>query len=184
MGTFYYPLNCDSATYSLLHIYPDDLILALFVILMLVLLSSSLLDLTNCLGFKQIICEPNHFSHISSPSLIHYVFVLSDISCPSYVLPPISSSDHLAILFSVPLAQGVKHSLKGSIDFVKYGSTIRPTLILPTFYIPLFPEIVFALQRCQLGLSLKKTFLKSLFHLNLYFQIPPILGVSIIFLPV
>ena len=55
----------------------------------------------------------------------------SDLSCPSYVLPPISLSDHLSILFSVPLAQGIKHSLKGSIDVVKCGSTIRPTSILP-----------------------------------------------------
>ena len=87
---------------------------------------------------------------VSSPSLIHYVFVPSDLSCPSYVLSPISSSDHLSIPIFVPLAQGIKHSLKGSKGFVKYGSTIRLTSILPTFYFPLFPEILFSLQRCQL----------------------------------
>ena len=87
---------------------------------------------------------------VSSPSLIHYVFVPSDLSCPFYVLPPIFSSDHLSVLSSVPLAQGMKHSLKGSVNFVKYGSTIRPTSILPTFYFPLLPEIVFSFQRCQL----------------------------------
>ena len=74
----------------------------------------NLLDLTNCLGLKQIICEPTHFSHVGSPSLIDLVFVPSDFSCPSYVLPPISSSDHLSILFSVPLAHSVKHSPSAS----------------------------------------------------------------------
>ena len=117
LGTFYRPPNSDSALRLLndhISIMSPNLLHNLFLVgdfnvdfLQSSSLCNNLLDLTNCLGLKQIICEP---SHVGSPSLIDLVFVPSDFSCPSYVLPPISSSDHLSILFSVPLAHSVKHS--------------------------------------------------------------------------
>ena len=139
LGTFYHPLNSDTALSFLKEqissLSPRLILVGDFNVDFLksfsLVLSNNLHDLTNHLGLKQIICEPTHFSHISSPSFIHYVFVPSDLSCPSYVLPPISLSDHLSFLFSIPLAQGIKYSLQGSIDVVKRGSTIRPTSILP-----------------------------------------------------
>ena len=124
LGTFYRPPNSDSALRLLndhISIMSPNLLHNLFLVgdfnvdfLQSSSLCNNLLDLTNCLGLKQIICEPTHFSHVGSPSLIDLVFVPSDFSCPSYVHPPISSSDHLSILFSVPLAHSVKHSPSAS----------------------------------------------------------------------
>ena len=115
MGTFYRPPNSDTA-FGLFKDHISFLSPTILRNLILVsdfnidLLKSSslskfLIDFTNCLGLNQIICEPTHFSHTGSPSLIDLVFVPSDLSCPSRVLPPISSSDHLSILFSLPLVR-------------------------------------------------------------------------------
>ena len=114
LGTFYKPPNSDTAfglfkdhisflSPTILH----NLILVgdFNIDLLKSSLSKSLIDFTNCLGLNQIICEPTHFSHSGSPSLIDLVFVSSDLSCPSRVLPPISSSDHLFILLSLPLVR-------------------------------------------------------------------------------
>ena len=115
LGTFYKPPNSDSA-FGLFKDHISFLSPTILHNLILVgdfnidllkssSLSKSLIDFTKCLGLNQIICEPTHFSHTGSPSLIDLVFVSSDLSCPSRVLPPISSFDHLSILFSLPLVR-------------------------------------------------------------------------------
>ena len=69
-----------------------------------------LLDFTNSTGLSQVVKEPTHYSYLGTPSTIDLIFVPSNLSCPSFVLPPLSSSDHNLLLFIVPLRQHYKPS--------------------------------------------------------------------------
>ena len=101
LGTFYSPHNFDTAfglfknhiTFLSPTILPNLILVGDFNIGLLKSssLSKSLIEFTNFLGLNQIICKPTHFSHTGSPSLIDVVFVSSDLSCHSFVLPPITS---------------------------------------------------------------------------------------------
>ena len=65
-------------------------------------LRSKLITLSECLSLIQIVNEATHFSHSGNPSIIYLVFLSSSIKLVSWnILPPISSSDHNTILFSI-----------------------------------------------------------------------------------
>ena len=66
------------------------------------LLRSKLISLSECLSLIQIVNEATHFSHSGNPSIIDFFFLSSSIKLVSCdILPPISSSDHNTILFSI-----------------------------------------------------------------------------------
>ena len=71
-------------------------------------LLTKLLDFTNSIGLSQVVKEPTHYSHLGTPSIIDIIFIPSNLSCLSFVFPPLSSSDHNLLLFIVPLRQHYK----------------------------------------------------------------------------
>ena len=71
-------------------------------------LLTKLLDIINSIGLSQVVKEPTHYSHLGTPSIIDLIFVPSNLSCLSFVSPPLSSSDHNLLLFIVPLRQCYK----------------------------------------------------------------------------
>ena len=75
-------------------------------------LLTKLLDFTNSIGLSQDVKVPTHYSYSSIPSTIDLIFVPSNLSCPSFVFPPLSSSDHNSLLFIVPLRQYYNPSSK------------------------------------------------------------------------
>ena len=68
-------------------------------------LLTKLLDFTNSIGLSQVVKEPTHYSYSRTPSIVDLIFVPSNLSCPSFVFPPLSSSDHNSLLFIVPPRQ-------------------------------------------------------------------------------
>ena len=77
-------------------------------------LLTRLLDLTNSLNLNQLVQEPTHFSYSGSPSLIDLVFIPSDLPSSISILPPVSSSNHLSLQFTIPTSCKTKHSSTGS----------------------------------------------------------------------
>ena len=77
-------------------------------------LLTRLLDLTNSLNLNQLVQEPTHFSYSGSPSLIDLLFIPSDLPSSVFILPPVCSSDHLSLQFTIPTSCKTKHSLTGS----------------------------------------------------------------------
>ena len=52
-------------------------------------------------SLSQVISDPTHFSHAGTPSIIDLAFIPSTFTSNYLILPPLSSSDHNAILLSV-----------------------------------------------------------------------------------
>ena len=75
-------------------------------------LLTTLLDFTNSIGLSQIVKEPTHYSHSGIPSIIDRIFVPSNLSCLSFVFPPLSSSVHNSLLFIDPLRHHFKPPTK------------------------------------------------------------------------
>ena len=67
---------------------------------------NQILALSDLFSLDQIVSHPTHFSPSGSPSLIDLVFTSPSFSPSSCnILPPISNSDHRAILFCLPASQ-------------------------------------------------------------------------------
>ena len=59
--------------------------------------------ISDCFDFKQIInIWPYLFCHYGTPPTIDLAFLSSNLDPLSGILPPVSSSDHNSILFSLP----------------------------------------------------------------------------------
>ena len=52
-------------------------------------------------SLSQVISDPTHFSHAGTPSIIDLAFIPSTFTSNYLILPPLSCSDHNAILLSV-----------------------------------------------------------------------------------
>ena len=79
-------------------------------------LRSKIITLSECLSLIQIVKEAARFSHSGNSSIIDLVFLSSSIKPVSYNIlpPPISSSDHNTILFSISSenhSQPTRHSV-------------------------------------------------------------------------
>ena len=60
-------------------------------------------SLAESYSLSQVISDPTHFSHAGTPSIIDLAFIPSTFHSNHSILPPVSSSDHNAILLSVSL---------------------------------------------------------------------------------
>ena len=64
--------------------------------------------ISDSFSLDQIIQKVTHYSYSGSPSIIDLVFIPTSFQPCSYsILPPVSSSDHNAILFSLPFSSSV-----------------------------------------------------------------------------
>ena len=122
LGTFYRPLNLNGDLNLLVDFLSsfDPSLLSKLILLgdfnidfyKTSPLLTRLLDLTNSLN--QLVQEPTYFSYSGSPSLIDLVFIPSDLPSSILILPPVSSSDHLSLQFTIPTSCKTNHSSTGS----------------------------------------------------------------------
>ena len=71
-------------------------------------------SLAESYSLSQVISDPTHFSHAGTPSLIDLAFIPSTFRSNHSILPPVSSSDHNTILFSVSLPFSFPRPYKSS----------------------------------------------------------------------
>ena len=113
IGTFYRPPSSTMAISSLLSLLSNfsssilsNLILVGDFNVNYVSSSSSpffleLKSFADSYSLSQVISDPTHFSHAGTPSIIDLAFIPSTFTSNYLILPPLSSSDHNAILLSV-----------------------------------------------------------------------------------
>ena len=71
-------------------------------------------SLAESYSLSQVISDPTHFSHAGTPSIIDLAFIPSTFHSNHSILPPVSSSDHNAILLSVSLPFSFPRPYKSS----------------------------------------------------------------------
>ena len=71
-------------------------------------------SLAESYSLSQVISDPTHFSHAGTPSIIDLAFIPSTFHSNHSILPPVSSSDHNAILLSVSLPLSFPRPYKSS----------------------------------------------------------------------
>ena len=159
LGTFYHPPSASSDLDSLIHLFSSSLSSLRNLILLgdfnIDFLSESsskskLNIFAESLSLIQIVDHPTHFSHSNNPSLIDLVFLSSSIVKLTHaVLPPISSSDHSTILFSVS-----SDSLSGPIQpIIPCGFIMKLILISLTFFLTLLIGMISCLWRIPILLG-------------------------------
>ena len=113
IGTFYRPPSSTMAISSLLSLLSNlsssilsNLILVGDFNVNYVSSSSSaffleLKSFADSYSLSQVISDPTHFSHAGTPSIIDLAFIPSTFTSNYLILPPLSSSDHNAILLCI-----------------------------------------------------------------------------------